>query len=63
MVLAALRGYDGCEILALPNIMLRRADAIWCPLYSPIDSAEQLSDSTATRVAHGRPPRQMRLRR
>jgi len=30
MLLAALRGYDGCEILALPNLILRRQDAIWC---------------------------------
>ena len=38
MLLAAVRGYDGCEILAIPNTVLRRADAIWCPLYAPIDA-------------------------
>lgn len=41
MVLAAARGYDGCEILAVPNTILRRSDALWCPIYSPIDSAER----------------------
>jgi hypothetical protein len=41
MVLAAIRGYEGCEILALPNLVLRRTDAVWCPLYTPIDNAEQ----------------------
>jgi hypothetical protein len=40
MVVAGVRGYDGCEVLALPNMVLRRKDAIWCPLYTPIDSAE-----------------------
>jgi hypothetical protein len=44
MVLAAVRGYDGCEILALPNTILRRSDAVWCPIYSPIDSAERRPD-------------------
>src|SRR6266516_4879950 len=38
MLLAALRGYDGCEILAPSNLLLRRRDAIWCPLYTPIDA-------------------------
>jgi hypothetical protein len=46
MVLAALRGYDGCEILALPNTILRRRDAIWCPLYTPIDSVERPTPSS-----------------
>ncbi len=41
MLLAAVRGYDGCEMLALPNVVLRRQDAIWCPLYTPFDTAEQ----------------------
>jgi hypothetical protein len=41
MVVAGVRGYDGCEILAIPNTILRRTDAIWCPLYTPIDTTEQ----------------------
>lgn len=37
MLLASGLGYEGCEMLALPNLVLRRTDAIWCPLYSPLD--------------------------
>jgi hypothetical protein len=40
MLLAALRGYDGCEVLAVSNLLLRRQDAIWCPLYTPFDAAK-----------------------
>lgn len=46
MLLAAARGYGGCELLALPNVVLRREDAIWCPIYSPIDRVEE-RDETA----------------
>jgi fructose-specific phosphotransferase system IIC component len=46
MVLAGFRGYEGCEVLALPNTFLRRKDAIWCPLYTPIDRAEQRAGVT-----------------
>ncbi|QYN38752.1 hypothetical protein K1T35_17015 [Pseudonocardia sp. DSM 110487] len=41
MIVAAIRGDDGCEILAIPNTILRRTDVIWCPAYTPIDAAEQ----------------------
>jgi hypothetical protein len=41
MLLAAARGYAGCEVLAIPNTILRRTDAIWCPIYAPIDTAER----------------------
>jgi hypothetical protein len=41
MLLAAARGYAGCEVLAIPNTILRRTDAIWCPVYPPIDTAER----------------------
>ena len=41
MILAAVLGFDGCEVLALPNLVLGRRDAIWCPLYSPIDRVER----------------------
>lgn len=46
MVIAALRGFDGCEILALPNLVLGHAEAIWCPLYSAIDATETASHPT-----------------
>ena len=41
MVLAALRGYAGCEFLALSNWLLRRHDQIACAVFTPIDALEQ----------------------
>ncbi len=40
MLLAALRGYSGCESLAISNWLLKRDDQIGCLVFSPIDSAE-----------------------
>ncbi len=40
MVLAAFRGYAGCEMLALSNWLLRRHDQIACAVFTPIDSLE-----------------------
>jgi multidrug transporter EmrE-like cation transporter len=37
---AALRGYAGCEMLALSNWLLRRTDQIACAVFTPIDSLE-----------------------
>ncbi|MGH3367562.1 MAG: DUF6410 domain-containing protein [Nocardioidaceae bacterium] len=45
MLLAAAVGYDGCEVLALPNFVFVRRDAIWCPVYSPLDHAENGHDA------------------
>jgi hypothetical protein len=50
MIVAAIRGDDGCEILAIPNTILRRTDAIWCPVHTPIDATEQPAP------ADGEPP-------
>jgi hypothetical protein len=41
MLLAAARGYGGCEALAIPNLLTGRRDQIGCLLYSPIDSLER----------------------
>ncbi len=41
MLLAAWRGYAGCEVLALSNWVLRRDDQVGCLLFSPIDSFER----------------------
>ena len=41
MVLAALRGYAGCEMLALSNWLLRRSDQVACAVFTPTDSLEQ----------------------
>jgi Family of unknown function (DUF6410) len=40
MLVAAARGYGGCEVLAIPNLLTGRRDQIGCLLYTPIDRAE-----------------------
>lgn len=49
MLLAALRGYAGCELLAIPNALTGRRDQIGCFIYTPVDTAE------ATRLRCGAP--------
>ena len=41
MLLAALRGYAGCEVLAMSNWLLHRDDQIGCLVFSPIDQLER----------------------
>jgi hypothetical protein len=45
MLVAAVRGYAGCEVLAIPNAITGRRDRIGCILYTPIDAAEARSKS------------------
>jgi hypothetical protein len=40
MLLAAVRGYAGCEVLAVSNWLLGRDDQIGCLLFWPVDHAE-----------------------
>jgi hypothetical protein len=40
MLIAAARGYAGCEVLAVPNLITRQRDQIGCILFTPIDRAE-----------------------
>lgn len=40
MLIAAVRGYRGCEVLAVSNWILGRDDQIGCVLFSPIDRLE-----------------------
>jgi hypothetical protein len=42
VLLAALRGYAGCELLAIPNALTGRRDELDCFIYTPIDTAEAL---------------------
>jgi hypothetical protein len=44
MLLAALRGYGGCEVLAVPNWLLGRDDQIGCALFWLIDHREHPSN-------------------
>ena len=46
MLLAAARGYGGCEVLAISNWILGRDDQIGCLVLSPIDSYEHRLKST-----------------
>lgn len=41
MLLAAVRGYSGCEVLAVSNWLLRRDDQVGCLVLSPIDTMER----------------------
>jgi len=43
MLLAAARGYGGCEVLAVSNWLLRRDDQVGCLVLSPLDQAEKSS--------------------
>lgn len=37
MLIAATRGYAGCEVLALSNWLLGRDDQVGCMLFAPVD--------------------------
>lgn len=41
MVLAAVRGYAGCEVMAVSNWLLRRDDQVGCILFAPADALER----------------------
>lgn len=41
MLLAALVGYPGCEVLAVSNWLLRRDDQVGCLIFSPLDCLER----------------------
>ena len=40
MLLAAARGYAGCEVLAVSNLVLHRQDEVGCLMFSPLDGVE-----------------------
>jgi hypothetical protein len=41
MLVAAGRGYAGCEVLAISNWVLDRDDQVDCLLFEPIDRSER----------------------
>jgi hypothetical protein len=49
MALAAVRGYPGCEVLAVSNWLLQRDDQVGCGVFGAIDVGE--ARGTAARVA------------
>jgi hypothetical protein len=48
MLAAALRGYAGCEVLAVSNWVLRRDDQVGCILFTPVDQWEHRHRTAAT---------------
>jgi hypothetical protein len=41
LLLAAARGYAGCEVLAVPNWLLHRDDQVGCVVFAPVDAVER----------------------
>lgn len=41
MLLAAARGYAGCEVLAVSNWLLGRDDQVGCALFAPVDHFDE----------------------
>ena len=41
MLLAALRGYSGCEVTAISNWILGRDDQVGCLVLGPVDDLER----------------------
>ena len=48
MLLAAVRGYAGCEVLAVSNWLLGRDDQVGCVVFLPVDAVEGRLRGTAT---------------
>lgn len=46
LLLAAARGYAGCEILAVSNLMFYRRDVMGCVLFTPIDRLDRAGRSS-----------------
>ncbi len=51
LLLAAVRGYAGCESLAIANWLLRRDDQVGCVVFSPLDAIESRLTGKRTAVA------------
>ncbi len=48
LLLAAARGYAGCESLAISNWLLRRDDQVGCVVFSPLGAVEARATGKAT---------------
>ena len=48
MLLAAVRGYAGCEVLAVSNWLLGRDDQLGCLVLSPLDRLDSDRRRTST---------------
>lgn len=54
MLIAALRGYGGCEVLAISNWVLGRDDQIGCVVLSMVDSCERRGGKPSAPIAPSR---------
>jgi len=52
MLLAAARGYAGCEVLAISNTLLGRHDEVACPVFAPVDALEARTTRRANTAIH-----------
>ena len=50
MLVAAVRGYAGCEMLAVSNWLLRRDDQIGCVVFTPVDQWERRHRGARRRI-------------
>src|SRR5215469_16127355 len=53
LLLAAARGYAGCEVLAVPNWLLRRDDEVGCVVFAPVDALERGRRDSRSPAARG----------
>lgn len=53
LLLAAYRGYAGCEATAISNWILRRDDQIGCVMLAPFDAIDTRSSDSDRSPAHG----------
>ncbi len=49
LVLAAVRGDPGCEVMSIPSMLWRRHTQLLCPIFSPLDTLER---KIYTRIAN-----------
>lgn len=47
MLVAAWRGFDGCEVLAVSNWLLHREDHVGCAVFFPVDYLERRRGRTS----------------
>lgn len=52
LVLTAVMGYGGCEVVALPTMLFRRRSVVYCPI-NILDAAERPLHRTGSRVERG----------
>ena len=56
LLLAAARGYAGCEVLAVPNWLLRRDDQVGCVVFAPVDALDRRRAAASAVTGAGRGP-------